>query len=78
MKSTFRWFDYGCSLVRLVDIVDSQDGEVAIVAEVTESDASSWLDAEIFDSFFKRVEADGHTPKVAVCKAAVLDNAAWC
>ena len=37
----------GCSLVRSVNIVYSDDGQVAVIAEIPKSDAGAWLDGQL-------------------------------
>ena len=41
----------GGLLVRLVDILNLQDGNVAIITEVTKSDLGTCLDTESLDLF---------------------------
>ena len=65
-----------CSLVWLVDIIDGNDSEIAVVAEVTKSNSSSWLDAHFINRLFGEVEANWHGEEVAIGEAVILDNAA--
>lgn len=62
-------------LVRAVDVFNGEDGKVAVVTEVAESDAGGWLDAEFVDRGLGDVEADGHREEVAVSETVVLDDA---
>lgn len=66
---------YG-SLVRLVDILDGQDREVAVVAEIAEDDASTRLHADLVNGLLRDIEGDGHGEDIAVGKTLVLNNAA--
>lgn len=64
-------------LVRLVDIIDRQDGEVAVVAEIAQGDAGAGLEAEFGDGFFRHIEGDGHGEEEAGSEAVLLDDAVW-
>jgi hypothetical protein len=62
-------------LVRLVDILDSQDGEVSVVTEIAECDASTVLDSELVDLGLVDIEVDGHREEGAISETVVLNNA---
>ena len=66
---------YGNELVRLIYIVYGDDGQVAVIAEVPQGDASAEFDAELLDGVLVGIEADGHAEEVAICKSAVFDDA---
>ena len=59
-------------LVWLVNVVDGDDGEVAVISEVAQSDAGAGLHANLVDGLLVEVEADGHGEEVAVSKTVVL------
>lgn len=61
-------------LVGLVDILDSDDGEVTVVSEVTESNASTRLRTGFLDNLLADIKVDGHGEKVAICEAVVVAN----
>lgn len=61
-------------LVWLVNVINSDDGEVAVVSEVTESDASSRLRRNLVNGLLGDLETDGHGEEVAICKTVVLDD----
>jgi hypothetical protein len=65
-------------LVRPVHIVDGDNGEVAVVTEVAESNASGGLDAELVDGGLGDVEADGHREEVAIGQAVVGNDTGRC
>ena len=67
-----------CSLVWPVDILDRDDGQVAVVTEITEGDASSGLDALAVYRFLRHVERDGDTEEIAIGEAVVGDDAGCC
>lgn len=61
-------------LVRFVDIIDSNNGQVAVVTEIPESDASASLDAELVNLGLRNVQSNGDREKETVGEADVLDN----
>lgn len=63
------------SLVGAVNIVNGQDGQVAVVTEVTQGDAGTGLELVVVDDLLADVEGDGHGEDVAIGKAAVLADA---
>jgi hypothetical protein len=62
-------------LVGPVDILDSQDADVAVVTVVAESDTGAGLDAHALDLLLGKVEVDGHGEEVAVGETVVLADA---
>lgn len=62
------------SLVGLVDILDGQDSEVAVVAEVSQSDPLTGLEAELTDLVLGQVQGDGHGKKDAIGQAVLFDD----
>ena len=65
----------GRILVWPVDIIDGEDGEVALVAEVAEGDARAGLGTQRLDGGLVDVEGDGHAEEDAVIEAVVLYDA---
>lgn len=63
-------------LVRPVDVLDSQDGEVAVVAQVAQGDLGAGLDAELVDLGLVDIQVDGHAEEDAIGKPVVGDDAA--
>lgn len=51
MTQRLAFFEGFNSLVGLVDILNGEDGKVAVVSEVAEGDASTSLQAELVDGF---------------------------
>lgn len=68
----------GCrgSLVGLVDILDGHDGEVAVVTEVAEDNASTGLHTDLVNGLLRDIEGDGHGEDIAVGKTLSLNDAA--
>jgi hypothetical protein len=62
------------SLVRLVDILYSDNGQVSVVSKITESDSSSNLYPNLVNVFLRNVEGNRDGEKIAICQAIVLDN----
>lgn len=63
------------SLVRAVDVVNGQNGQVAVVTEVTQGDAGTGLELVLVDDLLANIEGDGHGENVAIGKTAVLADA---
>lgn len=63
-------------LVRAVDVVDGDDGQVAVISEVTEGDTGTGLGLDLVNRLLRDIEADGHGEKVAINETVVVDNAA--
>ena len=63
------------SLVWLVDIIDCKNGQVAIIAEISESDSGSGLDISGIDDLLANIQADGHAKKSPIRKSEVFDHA---
>ena len=61
-------------LVWLVNVVDGDDGEVAVISEVAQGDTGTGLHADLVNGLLVEVEADGHGEEVAVSEAVVLDH----
>lgn len=61
-------------LVRAVDVVDSDDGQVAVVSEVTEGDAGTGLCFDFVNRFLEDIKTDGHGEQVAVDETVVVDH----
>lgn len=62
------------SLVGAVDVVNGQDGQVTVVTEVTQSDASTSLELLLVDELLGSIEGDGHGENIAIGKAVVLTD----
>lgn len=62
------------SLVGAVDVVNGQDGQVAVVTEVTQGDAATGLQLESIDFLLGDVEGDGHGEDIAIGKAVVSND----
>jgi len=62
-------------LVWSIDVVDCEDGEIAVVTKITKDNACRRLDAIVVDILLGDVEADGHGEEVAISETVVLYNA---
>lgn len=61
-------------LVGAVDVVDSDDGQVAVVSEVTEGDAGTGLCLDFVNRLLEDIKTDGHREQVAVDETVVVDH----
>jgi hypothetical protein len=61
-------------LVRLVDILDCDDSQVAVITEIAQGNAGSRLHALAVYRLLRHIECDGHAEKVAIGEAAVGDD----
>jgi len=61
-------------LVGFVNVLDGQDGKVAVVSKISKGDACPWLDLIFFYSLLGDVEADRHAEQIAICKALLLND----
>lgn len=64
----------GYLLVGSVDILDSQDGEVVVVAGVAEGNSGTGLDGKGVDLLLVDVEGDGHAEKQTAGETVILDD----
>lgn len=62
------------SLVGAVDVVDGQDGQVAVITEIAQGETRAGLELELADGLLGGVEGDRHGENVAIGKTAVLAN----
>lgn len=63
------------SLVGPVDVVDGQDGQVAVVTEIAQGDALAALEAELINGLLRQVEGDGHGEESAIGETVLLYDA---
>lgn len=63
------------SLVRLVDVINSQDGKVAVVTGVAEGDTRPSLEPRLVNGGLGGVQSDGHREDVSVSKTRIGDDA---
>lgn len=64
------------SLVGSVDVVDGQDGQVAVITEIAQGDALAGLEAELVNGLLRQVQGDGHGEEDAIGETVLLDDAA--
>lgn len=48
-------------LVRLVDIVDSQDGQDLVISRIVKGDSSTRLDTDLLNRLFREIKSNGNT-----------------
>ena len=65
----------GNVLVWLVDVIDSDNGQVSVISEIAKSKASTRLRSDFVNSGLIQVEANWHGEKVAVSETVVLNDA---
>ena len=63
------------SLVWLVHILDVHDGQVAVITEVSEGNAGTWLDSKIVERLSRHIKGYRNAEKVAVRETFLVDNA---
>jgi len=61
-------------LVGLVNVVDGEDGQVAVVAEIAQRYPGAGLEGELVDGPLGDVERDGHAEEGATREAVLLDD----
>lgn len=66
----------GDVLVRPVDILHGQNGQVSVVSGVAQGDSGAGLDAELVELGLVHVERDGHAEEGAIGETVVADNSA--
>lgn len=66
---------YEAVLVGPVNVIDGQNCEVTLIAEVAEGDAGAGLDAQLVDGGLVNIKGDGHAEEDPVVEAVVLDDA---
>lgn len=62
------------SLVRLVNVLNGQNGQIAVVTEVTQSDPLAGSQTQVVDLSLGQVESDGHGEENAIFQAVLLDD----
>jgi len=60
------------SLVGAVDVVNGEDGQVAVITEVTQSNASTGLELVLVDGLLVNIQGNRHGEDIAISKAVVL------
>ena len=63
-----------CSLVRFVDILHRDDGQITIIAKISKGDSGSRCDAQFLDALGRNVQADGHAEQVAIREPGFLNH----
>lgn len=63
------------SLIGAVNIVNGQNGQVAVVTEIAQGNAGASLELVVVDDLLGHVEGNGHGEDIAIGQTAVLANA---
>lgn len=63
-----------CILVRLVDVINSDNGKVTIISEVTQSNPGTRLETQLVNLLLRDVESDGDREEDAALQTDVLHN----
>lgn len=66
----------GNLLVGLVDVIDRQDSEVAVVTQIAQSNADASLEADLVDGVLVDVQSNGHGKESTARQTVLLDNSA--
>jgi hypothetical protein len=75
--SAWHWVG-SCSLIRLVDVLDREDGQIAVVAEIAQGHACASLDAQLLNVLVGEIECDGNAEEGAACEAVFLNDSGVC
>lgn len=70
----FAWKGRLGSLVWLVDVLDREDGQVVVVAEIAQRHAAAGLENQFVDVLEGEVECDGDAEEGAACEAVLPDD----
>jgi hypothetical protein len=62
------------SLVWTIDIVNGENGQVAVIAEIAQSDTAAGLEVELLHSLSRNIESNGHGEKVAIGEARISND----
>lgn len=63
-------------LVRTVDIVNGQNGQVTVISEVAQGDPGTSLEVAIGNGLLRDIEGDGHGEEVSIGQTAVFADTA--
>lgn len=61
-------------LVRTVDIVNGQNGQVPVISEVTQGDTRTGLEVIIGDGLLGDIEGDGHGEEVSISQTDIFTD----
>lgn len=64
-------------LVGLVDILNGEDSQTAVISQIAQSDLVAGLDAQLVDLLLVDIEGDGHGEEGAIGQTEVLDGAVF-
>jgi hypothetical protein len=63
-------------LVRSVDVIHSQDGQVTVIAKIPQGNSLAWLEPSLVNGLLRHIQGDGHGEKNTASKSVILDDAA--
>lgn len=61
-------------LVGLVDVIDGDDGQVAVITEIAESNPGSGLDTDAVYRLLREIEGDGHGEEGTIGETVIRDD----
>jgi len=61
-------------LVRFVDVVNGNDGQVTVITEIAKCDSCAGLDPQFFDLSFGNIQSDGYGEERSIHETKVLNN----
>ena len=64
-----------CLLVRLVNILYRDNGQISVITEIPKSDPGTNLDTDLLNVCLREVKGNGYREEVAICQAIVLNDA---
>lgn len=64
-------------LVGLVDVVDGEDGQAAVVSQIAQSDPGAGLEAQLVNLLLVDIQGDGHGEEGAIGQTEGLNNAVF-
>ena len=61
-------------LVSLVDVLDGEDGQTAVVSQIAQCDPGAGLDAELVNLLLVDIQSDGHGEEGAIGQTEGLND----
>lgn len=61
-------------LVSLVDVLDGEDGQTAVVSQIAQRDSGAGLDAELVNLLLVDIQSDGHGEEGAIGQTEGLND----
>lgn len=70
--------DQNAILVRLVNIVNSEDGQITIITEIAEGNSSARFNSRFGYGLFGKIKTYGNAKEIAIYETVVLDDSIVC